>query len=154
MIMSKYASSKVNLYIDVAEKVAWWARLQEFDLDERKLAYGLRECIRIAYDYEYDAEEQAIASRLGNVKPPEVEQFVFDYDNYKGSTIVCLVLPVYELVHWRKLRNELGFTSLEKLAKDGIRKVLSITPYGVVDGIVVDAEVKTKKKLTFDDIGG
>ena len=130
--MGMYETSKVNLYVDVAEKIAWWERLQDFALDELKLSHGLRECVRIAYGYEFDLESFEAINRMSNVKPPVAKQKDLDYKNYKGATIICLVIPTPELWHWRKLRNELGFKSLEKLAKDGIRKILSIKPYGIV----------------------
>ena len=121
----KYKTSKVNLYVDLAEKVAWWERLKYFVLDEYKLANGLRECVRIFYEYELDSEE-GVVSRISSLKPPQAEAYVLDYDNFKGSTVICIVLPIIELEHWRRLRNKHEYSSLEKMAKDAIRTVLSI----------------------------
>ena len=124
----KNVRKKVSLNVSLAEKVAWFKRMREFEF-EKSLAHGVRQCVRMQFDYSIVDNE--VVEHEFQRKPPEIEKAILNFKDYTDSTKISVIVRGDEFKMLQKKKFALEYRSVEALMIDSVRRILSIPPYGI-----------------------
>ena len=111
---------KVNVWLTLAEKVAWAKAMAEIEMFG-SMCYNIKDVMQIAHSYWFKGDK--IVELYGGLKMPPTTPLILD-DNYKGDTVISLSLFDGERIHWRKLLYHSKYTSTSELIKASVRHIL------------------------------